>query len=104
MPLCRRFVTRLILTAFSVSCCSAGGAFLAFSQDVLTYHNNSARTGLNSAETEMLQLYLEKLSVDGGLTLLVVEHDMHFVGALCQDVVVLSFGKKIAEGSPDAIR
>jgi ABC-type branched-subunit amino acid transport system ATPase component len=60
--------------------------------------------GLNPAETETLQLYLEKLSVDGGLTLLVVEHDMHFVGALCRDVIVLSFGKKIAEGSPDAIR
>jgi PQQ-like domain len=51
MPLCRRFVTRLILTSFSISCCFAGGASLAFSQDVLTYHNNGARTGLNSAET-----------------------------------------------------
>ena len=60
--------------------------------------------GLNPAETETLQLYLEKLSVDGGLTLLVVEHDMHFVGALCRDVIVLSFGRKIAEGSPDTIR
>jgi len=60
--------------------------------------------GLNPAETETLQLYLERLSVDGGLTLLVVEHDMHFVGALCRDVIVLSFGKKIAEGSPDTIR
>jgi ABC-type branched-subunit amino acid transport system ATPase component len=60
--------------------------------------------GLNPVETVTLQLYLEKLAVTGGLTLLVVEHDMHFVGALCRDVVVLSFGKKIAEGSPDAIR
>jgi len=60
--------------------------------------------GLNPAETETLQLYLRKLSRDGGLTLLVVEHDMHFVDALCGEVVVLSFGKKIAEGSPDAIR
>jgi hypothetical protein len=53
MPLCRRFVTRLILTAFSISSCFAGGASLAFSQDVLTYHNNGARTGLNSAETAL---------------------------------------------------
>lgn len=52
MPLCRRFVTRLILTAFSIFGCS-GGASLAFSQDVLTYHNNSARTGLNSGETTL---------------------------------------------------
>jgi branched-chain amino acid transport system ATP-binding protein len=60
--------------------------------------------GLNPAETETLQLYLETLSRDGGLTLLIVEHDMHFVGALCRDAIVLSFGKKIAEGSPDAVR
>ena len=60
--------------------------------------------GLNPAETETLQLYLQKLSLDDGLTLLVVEHDMHFVDALCREVVVLSFGKKIAEGSPDDIR
>jgi hypothetical protein len=53
MLLCRQFVTRLILTAFSVSCCSFGGASLAFSQNVLTYHNNTARTGLNSAETAL---------------------------------------------------
>jgi branched-chain amino acid transport system ATP-binding protein len=60
--------------------------------------------GLNPAETEALQIYLEQLSVGRNLTLLVVEHDMHFVGALCRDVVVLSFGRKIAEGSPEAIR
>jgi outer membrane protein assembly factor BamB len=51
MPLCRRFVTRLILTAFSLSSCIAGGALPAFSQDVLTYHNNTLRGGTNSSET-----------------------------------------------------
>jgi branched-chain amino acid transport system ATP-binding protein len=60
--------------------------------------------GLNPAETEALQIYLERLAVGRNITLLVVEHDMHFVGALCRDVVVLSFGRKIAEGSPEAIR
>ncbi len=60
--------------------------------------------GLNPAETEVLQLYLERLSSEDGLTLLIVEHDMHFVGALCGDVIVLSFGRKIAEGSPETIR
>lgn len=59
--------------------------------------------GLNPAETEALQAQLENICV-GGLTVLVVEHDMHFVGALCQDVIVLDFGRKIAEGSPDDIR
>ena len=59
--------------------------------------------GLNPAETEALQAQLEKVCI-GGLTVLVVEHDMHFVGALCEDVIVLDFGRKIAEGSPEDIR
>jgi branched-chain amino acid transport system ATP-binding protein len=58
--------------------------------------------GLNPAETEALQAQLEKIG--GVLTVLVVEHDMHFVGALCEDVIVLDFGRKIAEGSPEDIR
>src|SRR2546430_10621664 len=60
--------------------------------------------GLNPAETEALQAQLEKVCAGGGLTLLVVEHDMHFVGALCEAVIVLDFGRKIAEGSPEEIR
>ena len=31
---------------------------------------------------------------------MVVEHDMQFVGALCEDVIVLDFGRKIAQGRP----
>jgi len=53
MPLSRRLVTRLILTVFSLSCCLVGGAPLAFSQDVLTYHNNNARNGVNPSETTL---------------------------------------------------
>jgi len=34
----------------------------------------------------------------------VVEHDMHFVRSLCDQVVVLNFGKKIFEGSPDEVQ
>jgi len=60
--------------------------------------------GLNRAETEALQIQLRKICSCGDVTLLVVEHDMQFVGALCEEVVVLSFGKKIAEGSPETIR
>jgi ABC-type branched-subunit amino acid transport system ATPase component len=60
--------------------------------------------GLNPAETEALQDQLEKICAGGGLTVLVVEHDMHFVGALCEDVIVLDFGRKIAEGSPEDVR
>ena len=60
--------------------------------------------GLNSAETEALQGLLGRICTDAAVTLLVVEHDMHFVGALCDEVVVLDFGRKIAEGTPAEIR
>jgi branched-chain amino acid transport system ATP-binding protein len=52
--------------------------------------------GLNPTETEHLHRALEAIAARG-VTLIVVEHDMHFVGRLCQRVVVLNFGVKIAE-------
>jgi branched-chain amino acid transport system ATP-binding protein len=58
--------------------------------------------GLNSSETAELQILLEKAS-STGTTLLVVEHDMNFVRNLCQHVVVLNFGRKIFEGTPDEV-
>jgi ABC-type branched-subunit amino acid transport system ATPase component len=52
--------------------------------------------GLNPAETEALHQALQAIAARG-VTLVVVEHDMHFVGRLCQRVVALNFGQKIAE-------
>ena len=52
--------------------------------------------GLNPAETEALHQALDAIARKG-ITLVVVEHDMQFVGRLCQRVVVLNFGVKIAE-------
>jgi branched-chain amino acid transport system ATP-binding protein len=60
--------------------------------------------GLNSAETGALRDLLGKICQRHGITLLVIEHDMRFVGALCDKVIVLNFGRKIAEGSPNAMR
>jgi branched-chain amino acid transport system ATP-binding protein len=47
---------------------------------------------------------LETICRRAGITLLLVEHDMHFVDALCETVIVLNFGRKIAQGSPGQIR
>lgn len=58
--------------------------------------------GLNRQETEELQSLLRQVS-DSGVTLLVVEHDMHFVRRLCEHVVVLNFGRKIFEGTPEEV-
>ena len=55
--------------------------------------------GLNRVETDQLHQLLDRVH-QGGVTLLVVEHDMHFVRSLCDHVVVLNFGEKIFEGPP----
>lgn len=60
--------------------------------------------GLNPAETDALQDRITALCRERDLTLVVVEHDMHFVGALCTDVIVLNFGRKIAEGTPAQVQ
>ena len=60
--------------------------------------------GLNPAETDALRDRITTICRDRGITLLVVEHDMQFVGALCSEVIVLNFGRKIAEGTPEKVR
>ena len=59
--------------------------------------------GMNPAETQDLVGLLNRLK-QRGLTLLLVEHDMHFVMSLCDRITVLNFGRKIAEGSPREVR
>jgi branched-chain amino acid transport system ATP-binding protein len=58
--------------------------------------------GLNESETRQLQELLERFSTKG-VTILVVEHDMQFVRDLCDHIVVLNFGCKIFEGTPDEV-
>jgi branched-chain amino acid transport system ATP-binding protein len=60
--------------------------------------------GLNPAETDLLRERLTSISSERGITMLVVEHDMHFIGALCEHVIVLNFGRRIAEGTPEQVR
>lgn len=60
--------------------------------------------GLSSVESVGLARVVRHLADDWGIAILVVEHDMNFVMGVCDEVVVLDFGKKIAHGSPDAIR
>jgi len=59
--------------------------------------------GLNSYETEGLGQLIRHLR-DRGLTVLVVEHDMSLVMTVCDEVAVLNFGHKIADGSPGTIQ
>ena len=59
--------------------------------------------GLRAAEKQALTKLLRELKGEG-ISILVVEHDVDFVMGLAERIVVLDFGKKIAEGPPPDIR
>jgi ABC-type branched-subunit amino acid transport system ATPase component/ABC-type branched-subunit amino acid transport system permease subunit len=59
--------------------------------------------GLRHMEKQRLAALLRALR-DGGMSVLLVEHDMGFVMDLADRIVVLDFGTKIAEGPPEAIK
>src|SRR6184192_1934757 len=59
--------------------------------------------GMNPAETHEITELIAKLRVDGGYTILVIEHDMHVVEGISDRVVALDHGIKIAEGSFEAV-
>jgi len=60
--------------------------------------------GLNPQETEELMVQVRHLRDVFRLTVLLVEHDMRFVMGICERIVVLDYGVKIAEGAPEEIR
>jgi branched-chain amino acid transport system ATP-binding protein len=53
--------------------------------------------GMNATETASLKRLLEEIRRDG-TTILLIEHDMKLVMSVCDRVLVLDYGKKIAEG------
>jgi len=56
--------------------------------------------GLNHEELTGLEALIHRVMQDRALTILLVEHHMNFVTNLSHKIVVLDFGKKIAEGKP----
>ncbi len=59
--------------------------------------------GLRAFEKQALAVLLSELR-DEGMGILLVEHDMEFVMKLTDHIVVMVFGRKIAEGSPQVIQ
>ncbi len=59
--------------------------------------------GLNPDETAQIAALIRQLRL-AGQTILLVEHDMDLVMSLSDHVVVLDSGRRIAQGSPEAVR
>lgn len=55
--------------------------------------------GLNITETMNLMELIKKIR-DRGITVLLVDHDMRFIMGLCERIIVINSGAKIAEGKP----
>ena len=60
--------------------------------------------GLNHAEVDGLGALIRRLRDERGLTIVVVEHHMSLVMQISDRVVVLDFGRKIAEGTPAEVQ
>jgi branched-chain amino acid transport system ATP-binding protein len=59
--------------------------------------------GMNPNEKASLMELIRRIR-ESGITILLIEHDMKVVMGICQDVAVLDFGEKIAEGSPEVVQ
>ena len=59
--------------------------------------------GMNPAETLALRGLLERIRGDGA-TLLLIEHDVRLVMNVCDRVLVLDYGERIAEGTPAEVQ
>jgi branched-chain amino acid transport system ATP-binding protein len=60
--------------------------------------------GMNPQETDELMKLIVFIRSEFNLTILLIEHDMHLVMGICERLVVLDYGRIIAEGKPEDIR
>jgi branched-chain amino acid transport system ATP-binding protein len=60
--------------------------------------------GMNPSEKEQLMELIQEIRRTFNLSVLLVEHDMKVVMGVCKRVVVIEYGKKIAEGAPAEVQ
>ena len=77
------------------------GLALAAKPKVLLLDEPAA--GLNPSETEAFKEMVRRIG-QSGVTVLLVEHDMHMVMSISDHIVVLNYGRLIATGSPSEIQ
>jgi branched-chain amino acid transport system permease protein len=74
---------------------------LAFNPSLLLLDEPVA--GMRRGEAAEVADLIRSLA-QGGMTILLIEHNMAFVMEICSCITVLNFGRVIATGSPDAVR
>jgi len=78
------------------------GRALAAEPDLLLLDEPMA--GMNHEEKEDMSRYILDVNDEFGTTIVLIEHDMSVVMDISDRIVVLDYGKKIADGDPDDVR
>ncbi|CAH0344065.1 ABC transporter ATP-binding protein [Bacillus sp. CECT 9360] len=76
---------------------------LALATDPEIVFLDEPAAGVNPDETEGLALLMEKM-IRKGITVCLIEHKMQMIMKLADKIMVLNYGEKIAEGTPDEIK
>lgn len=75
---------------------------LALSPSLLLLDEPAA--GMNASEKVELTAFIKEIRDTENLTILLVEHDMNVVMNICEQIAVLDYGRKIADGLPEDIK
>lgn len=75
---------------------------LASQPDLLLLDEPTA--GMNPNESAEMMWFIKRLRDELGITILLIEHDMRVVMGISENINVLDFGTKIAEGTPEEIQ
>ncbi|MBU1274805.1 MAG: ABC transporter ATP-binding protein [Proteobacteria bacterium] len=78
------------------------GRALAMEPEVLLLDEPVA--GMNMEEKQDLMIWLGDIKEELGITLLVIEHDMRLVMEISDEIMVLNYGKPIAQGKPEEVQ
>ncbi len=60
--------------------------------------------GMNPKESEDLMEFIKRLKNEFKVTIFLIEHDMKVVMGICERIIVMDYGKIIAEGTPEEIQ
>jgi branched-chain amino acid transport system ATP-binding protein len=78
------------------------GRALAMEPDLLLL--DEPMSGMNVEEKEDMSRFILDINDEFGTTIALIEHDMGVVMDICDRVIVLDYGRKIADGPPDVVR
>ena len=59
---------------------------------------------MNPAEVDDLNQLIVNIRDHYGITVLVVEHQMRLVMSICEEILVVNFGKKLLQGLPEEVK